>query len=318
MNGNEREWEPVRSFTVAESAVSKVVSPIHIGVGAPMRRVRKRQRPGNAEDLGDGMKLHVRSVEAAGRRYRLVTLRPGTRAAFSTNRFHHTWHILSDLDGARLLARLLWGLSYQRLPGTMVLVHGEHLFPTPFDADPSDPILLTSGHLTPFDRRSLRELRDRLAHLGNPDQTIRWRTFGLDLALKDPRTWFEANRLPPDWSGRVTGLWSRERMDRCGGFLCYNAPAVILRRQAICIHGMHVRPGIHNEMDYHYLALGGGFPPAGEVQIFENYRTRLSSAAVARREVLAELDPRPSAKGVRNAVQARERSIRSRPLRMRP
>ena len=51
--------------------------------------------------------------------------------------------ILSDQRGAQLLARLLWGLSYQRRPGTLILVHGKHLLPTPFEADRA--VTLTRG-----------------------------------------------------------------------------------------------------------------------------------------------------------------------------
>ena len=53
-----------------------------------------------------------------GRDHTAMTLRPVAQARFSTNYFHETWHLLSDGHGAQVLARLLWGLSYQARPGT--------------------------------------------------------------------------------------------------------------------------------------------------------------------------------------------------------
>src|SRR5690606_36912126 len=69
----------------------------------------------------------------AGRPYTVVTMRQGTDARLSTNFYHGTWHILSDWHGARLLGRLLWGLAYQRRPGTLVLIGPPFIDPNPFD-----------------------------------------------------------------------------------------------------------------------------------------------------------------------------------------
>src|SRR4051794_38913944 len=88
------------------------------------------------------LKMHLRLLSLGRDVYRVVTLRPSTRIGFSTNFYHQTWHIVTSQRGARLLARLLWGLSYQRQPGTLLLVHGSHLLPTPFEAERSDPFLL--------------------------------------------------------------------------------------------------------------------------------------------------------------------------------
>jgi hypothetical protein len=60
--------------------------------------------------------VHRHLVRLDGREYTVITPRPGTGVSFSTNRYHGTWHVLSCLRGARLLARLLWGLAYQRVP----------------------------------------------------------------------------------------------------------------------------------------------------------------------------------------------------------
>src|SRR5262249_19966513 len=142
----------------------------------------EKPAPSRAED--SRLKMHLRCLTMGGYPFRIVTLRPGTKIGFSTNFFHQTWHIVTDQRGARLLARLLWGLSYQRQPGTVVLVHGNHLLPTPFEAERSDPFLLVPASVTRLDPSALRILKSRLNHLGPPAQTIRWQTFGLDAALQ--------------------------------------------------------------------------------------------------------------------------------------
>jgi hypothetical protein len=79
-------------------------------------------RPGAGRDIGDRMKLHRHLVRLDGRHYTVITPRPGTGPRFSTNRYHETWHVLSGLRGSQLLAHLLWGLAYQRVPGTLVVI----------------------------------------------------------------------------------------------------------------------------------------------------------------------------------------------------
>ncbi|GII04374.1 hypothetical protein [Planobispora takensis] len=140
----------------------------------------KRPRPANAHETGDRLKLHRRTLRADGREYHVITLRPGTAAGFSTNHHHGTWHILSDVHGARLLGRLLWGLSFQRRPGTLVLIDRPHLDTNPFDAEPADPILLAPSHLTTLTPQAIRQLRRLLAGPPPSQGTVRWHTWGLD------------------------------------------------------------------------------------------------------------------------------------------
>jgi hypothetical protein len=104
-------------------------------------------RPGASESIGDQLRLHRYPLRLDGREYTVITPRPGTGARFSTNRYHDTWHVLSDLRGARLLARLLWGLAYQRVPGTMVAIGPPLLDPNPFDAEPADRLGPGDAHL---------------------------------------------------------------------------------------------------------------------------------------------------------------------------
>lgn len=282
---------------------------------------RKTQRFGKRKSACDRMKLHLRALKLRGMSYRLVTLRPHSEVAYSTNFFHDTWHILSDQYGAKLLARLLWGLSFQRILGTAILIHGEHIKPTPFGAEPSDPILITNSNLTKIDAKSLTTLRGQLKYLGPSQCTLRWHTFGLDAALKRE---LESGPYNPaientehDWVHYQENkrLWLEENMCRYGGVVCYSAPPEILRLRALTIAQMDPA---NFGMDYYYIADRNCYRwPDGEIQIFSDYKERRLAAAEARRQVLSEKrsysDP-DSLYGVvaerRESILARRRSAR--------
>lgn len=242
--------------------------------------MRAKPRPGAATRIGDGLKLHRRRLRLSGRPYTVITLRPGTDASFSTNHFHDTWHVISDWHGARLLGRLLWGLAFQRNPGTLVLIDLAFLDPNPFDAEPADPIALVPALITPLDNRAARELRRHLPLTGTPDGTVRWQTHGLDAAVAGQRAWYDK---PPGQRSRAwvdrTGF--AQRVDSVGGLLTLAAAPAGLRDWAgkIATVGDWARHG----MDYAELDW-----PNGEVQVFRDYRRRVSAARVARGEILAE------------------------------
>lgn len=231
-------------------------------------------------------KLHLR-LETVGRRtYRVASLRPGCGAAFSTNYYHETWHVLSDPAGAGVLARLLWGLSFQRQPDTLVFIHGQHLRPTPFDADPSDAIALVPTALTPVVDADLRALRQRLRRPARAGTRINWPTFGLDHALD------EEERTP--WAQRRSSRWQRRRDDdlldvrRVGGCVVVAGPACALRTAALAMHSASGGSG----HDGTYVPLGKwtGHSSDGELQVFGRYHAMISEAAEARRRVFAEGD----------------------------
>lgn len=233
--------------------------------------------PSEVRAHATGLKLHLRRVEVGRYTYRIVTLRPTHTARFSTNYFHDTWHILTDREGAFTLARLLWGLAFQRAPGTAVLIDGVQLQPTPFEADPASPVLIIPAGLTRVDAGLLRQLKSRLRR-PPPQSTIRWQTFSLPRAAAEPNDWRR-------WSFREGAHErSQEQMQRLGGFLCYTAPPEILRLQALAVYGLRDC----STMSYHYLAeaVGRGRHPDGEVQVFRDFRDMVSSATVARRSVL--------------------------------
>src|SRR5262245_33708097 len=108
------------------------------------------------------MKVHLRVMPLAGRTFRVVTLRPSAGVRSSTNYYHHTWHVVSDTAGAGVLARLMWGLAYQKQPGTLVLIAEPHLVATPFDGARSDPVVLVPAGLTSPCEDALRQLKARL------------------------------------------------------------------------------------------------------------------------------------------------------------
>ncbi len=248
--------------------------------------MRGRPRPSAATRIVDRLKLHRRRLWLDGRPYTVVSLRPGTDARFSTNFFHGTWHVLSDWRGARLLGRLLWGLAYQRTAGTLVLIDRPFLDPNPFDAEPADPIALVPALITPLSTKAARQLRQRLPLRGPADGTVRWHTHGLDAAVAERRT----DRDRPVGSWRPPWIPPRgfqERMDRIGGLVTLAATPAVLKDTAAYVYtlGDYCYEGMaYAEIDW----------PHGEVQVFRDYRHRVSAARVARHEVLTDL-PRPPA-----------------------
>jgi hypothetical protein len=233
-------------------------------------------RPGAGRDIGDRMKLHRHLVRLDGRQYTVITPRPGTAVRFSTNRYHQTWHVLSDLRGARLLAHLLWGLAYQRVPGTLTVIGVPLLDPDPFDAGPSDPVALIPATLTTLGPQAARQLR-QLLPLGRPVGTVRWHAPGLAPAVTASR--HDRDR-PPGQRPWYPPPLARHRISRTGGMLTLTATAPELKSWAVAV--AQLGDWLQDGMDY--ADLNG---TDGEVQVFTDYRHRVSAARSARQEVLA-------------------------------
>ncbi|MEV0246489.1 hypothetical protein AB0H76_07885 [Nocardia sp. NPDC050712] len=242
-----------------------------------MAAQNKRPRPASATD--DMLKLHRRTMVLDGRVYTVLTLRPGSDFRFATNRFHDTWHVLSDWRGARVLARLLWGLSYQRRPGTLVVIDPAHLDPNPFDAAPSDPIVLVPAERTVFTQAAAVALRRRLPLRDKSQGTVRFQTFGLRPAVAELAAW----RSRPE--ARNAYRWApptgHARIQRLGGVLTIVGAPDQLRSWATGLATLGA--DITYDMDYLYLDDHGD----GEVQIFRQYRRKVRTAHQARAEVLA-------------------------------
>ncbi|MFJ1458317.1 TfoX/Sxy family DNA transformation protein [Nocardia sp. N2S4-5] len=249
-----------------------------------MSRV-KTQRPGVARTVGDGMKLHRRSIRLDGHVHTVISLRPGTSVRFSTNRFHDTWHLLSDDRGAHLLAHLLWGMSFQSRPGTLLVIDHPFLTTTPFDADPADPIVLVPGWCTRLGPRAARELVRRLPLRSAPEGTIRWHTHGLTAAGDD-------SYLP---------YWERERghTQRLSG-----AIVVTPSTPAECRHWAASALALDTTRypsDHTYLG-PWDHGHDGEIQIFRNFHRMIGTARRARHQVLHRPTPPANPDALRIAV----------------
>ncbi|MEV6769253.1 TfoX/Sxy family DNA transformation protein [Nocardia sp. NPDC051030] len=259
----------------------------------------KQQRPATARSVTDGLKLHRHLVRSPGRVHTVITLRPGTAARFSTNYYHGTWHVLSDDHGARLLARLLWGLSYQARPGTVILIDRPFLTPTPFDADPADPIVLVPGWCTPFDNRAASELKRQLP-LASSDGTVRWHTFGLDRTSKPEarQSWWDHYRH-----------WGDEgSVSRRSGLLVF-APATAEACRAWALSTAHLDTSGPYGTDH--VELGSwerGLD--GEIQVFRRFRPMVNVAGQARAQVLSLRDAPTDPATLRPAIWHEAEKVR--------
>ena len=231
------------------------------------------------------LKLHLRLFKGPRHTTRVLTLRPSCGARFSNNYYHDTWHLLSDLGGAVILARLLWGLSYQRQAGTIILVDSAHLMPTPFEADPALPFLFSvvdSPAAASLDEEHLAALRRWLRKPGPPATTVKLQTFGMAAALERDACETTRYHLNDDeWQP----LWAKERMSKRAGLLCYSAPAEVLRAQALVLQ--QLPRGTYRGTNHHYLAESRNSrhkyrAPEGEVQIFSDFRERVAAARLGR------------------------------------
>jgi hypothetical protein len=222
--------------------------------------------------MTNALKVHLRVFDIYRTTLRVVSLRPQTGVRFSSNYFHDAWHILGDSGASSILGRLLWGLSFQRQRGTLVLIDRDHLVPTPFEADPADPILLVPDGLTCIDIDILRALKLRLRRCPGSPTTIRWHTFGMPAALeaKPDRRFYRTRDGRPD----------RERMSKRAGFICYTAPPHVMRANALRIFRTST-----------YIPLAEGkrgraWYVDGEYQVIDHFMRDVSAAKVARREII--------------------------------
>jgi hypothetical protein len=241
-------------------------------------RLSHGPRSDAARQIGDRMKLHRRLVRAAGREFTVLSPRPGADGRFSTNYFHETWHILSDWHGARLLGRLLWGLAYTRTPDTVVVIDGAALDTDPFEGNAADPILLVPAYLTALTHKSAGELRRALPH-ARPAGAVSWRTHGLAGAVAAQRAFQDA----PAGQRRWTWLPERgpDQVRHLGGFVSFTASPEHLRAYAPVVFEL-------GRCAWHGMAYTEVDGRNGEVQVFNDYRRRVSAARVARRELLAD------------------------------
>jgi hypothetical protein len=187
------------------------------------------------------------------------------------------------------------------------LLDRPQLAPSPFSGAPSDPVVLVPAQLTSLSARAARDLRARLplaAPRGTaPEGTVRWHTPGLLEAVTAGR-----EQGPGPFVPRATAY----RVGRQAGLLVFAATAPVLKQWAVGVYrlGEYAWHG----MDYTEL----GWPDGGEVQVFTDFRRRVSAARVARREILAAVPgPLPEA-DLDPLIWARATAVRARAQAGRP
>ena len=122
-------------------------------------------------------KVHRRAVRLGSRAFSVLSLRPSTPHRYAMNRFHETWHILCDAGSAHYLGRLLWALSFQKTPNTVLVVDGDNIVPNPFDGEPSRSFAFVNQATTALRRRQSEQLATMMPMHGgrystSPDGTV--------------------------------------------------------------------------------------------------------------------------------------------------
>ena len=229
-----------------------------------------------ASDL-EALKLHRRTLVLDGRACTVLTPRASQAERFATNFFHGTWHVLTDPAGARLLSRLLWAMSYQRKPRTVLLLDGPMLAPSPFDADPSVPLLIVNSDLGGPSRAGLDTLEAMLPLRTPSEGTVKVRTDGHDRAMADEREHRYAQ-----WDRRWVEPPHQRRgwIDRVHHVLVLAAASPELRYWTYEIFSVADGVDEHPESS----GLDARIPNnIGEVQIFCDFTERIERAQAARR-----------------------------------
>jgi hypothetical protein len=161
------------------------------------------------------LKVHRRSLRLDGRVHTVLSPRPTVSSRFATNRDGATCQILTEPDGAQLLARLCWAMAYQRHERTVTVIDSPFLVPSPFGADASSPIVIVNSALGSLSGAVLADLHSQLPLVTPSDGTVVLQTRGLDQALDDPAAFGQradqvARRSESDqgrWIHGDSGLW---------------------------------------------------------------------------------------------------------------
>jgi len=251
---------------------------------------------------GDLLKVHRRTAVLDGRPATVFTLRPSTQCRFATNYFHGTWHVLSDVAGAQLLARVSWALAYQRRAGTIFVVDSRFLVPNPFDADKSSPIVLMNSDIAHLTSRAVRDLKKFLGRMGGSEGTVKLSTTGLDEILEAGGS--KALREAQSASGE---RWSAHdwhaRTERVNGVVVLAAPPPTLKWWAVWLNqlGSHwYRGSDATELDHEHSYERGD----GEVQVFPNFDQMVQRAIETRSKLFPDAEHRELSGDEREAVWA--------------
>jgi hypothetical protein len=227
----------------------------------------------------DRLKVHRRSLRLAGQDYTILSPRPSETARFATNFFHDTWHVISDREGAQLLARLCWAMAFQRRPRTVVLLDAEFLVPNPFDADPSSAIVIVNNDLGPFGLDALKDLKGQLPLRAPSAGTVVLQTRGLDLALAEGN----AFRDRDEQVGWRDEHQKRRWIDGSRGVWVLAAPPPVLRAWGVELSDLG--DWSHEGTSWSHL----DYPEkAGEVQVLDQFASRVTAAVATRKRLFPD------------------------------
>ncbi|GII26466.1 hypothetical protein [Planosporangium mesophilum] len=100
----------------------------------------------------------------------------------------------SDLAGVRLLGRLLWGLSYQRRPDTLLVLDPGRMVADPDTGRPSPSVVLAVAAHTVLRPATARRLMRPGLWRSRPTGTVTWNTAGFPTAMADLHAWQDDRR----------------------------------------------------------------------------------------------------------------------------
>jgi hypothetical protein len=246
--------------------------------------------PHMQQSLSQPWKVHRRSLKLDGRDHTVLSLRPSDKVRFASNLNHNAWHIITDIGGAQLLGHLCWALSYQKKPGTFILIDEPNLLPNPFDADPSWPIAIANTDLGAPSRQALRQLKALLPLRTPSEGTVKLASFGL---AKETGA--------PDW-GMARYRADERALADLVGVCCFAATGQVLQDWARSMLRLDVSS---RWMMTDYVDIAGW---AGEIQIFRNFYEMVQKTLVVRRATfpgrdrcLLDPDERETIYRIRNA-----------------
>ena len=137
---DETRWERFKLWLarrVSDQVERPTPHPWWPSIGSSRRPLTGREDQDRRDSNRQRLKTHSRTLDLDGLSYTILSPRPAAEARFATNRYHETWHVITDISGAQLLARLCWAMAFQRHARTITVIDQSFLLPNPFDADPS-------------------------------------------------------------------------------------------------------------------------------------------------------------------------------------
>jgi hypothetical protein len=251
------------------------------------------QKLGESNLMSERIVVHRRQVRLERRTWTALSLRPSQPERFATNRFHDTWHVLSDVGGAHLLGRICWAMAYQRIEQTIFVIDRTHLVTNPFDADPSSPIIVINSDLGTPTHGERTALKRFLPWRQPSEGRVSLSAHGLDLLDSLDEFFKEQERTGERYVNERQRRW----VDRADGLLTVAAPTPVLREWGALLTRLGERS--HKGMDYTEL----DWPiQNGEVQVFDDFRARVSRALVARQRLFPGRDHEMLNDDERNAI----------------